>query len=196
MGLSGHRRALVVVLAAASVMGLAGTAAASLPKHAEVAAPAAASAPSGASTAGAVAASGAAAVSSTVVQPAAFKAIPIKIIGRKRLVQSTGGSATLLTLEAVTFRAVCTDVGGGYTLVELQAKSTALNAFVVGPVGGGIGLTTSFQTIFNIQANHAAGQDQTFDVLLKKGLTRRFDIVYAVDLPGADCVTQLTAYNG
>ena len=171
MALSGYRRALVVMLAAASVVGLAGTATTGLAGRAD---------------------------RTSVGPAAAYKSIPIKIIGRKRLVQqaTTGGTTTdLLTLEKVSFRSVCTDLGGNTFRVEIQAKSD-FAAFLVGSVGSGLGITPTYQTVWVTQNSVASGIDQAFDLLLRKGLTRRFDAVLSVHLPGADCGTQLTAYNG
>ena len=173
MALTGYRRALVVVLAAASVVGLAGTAAASLPSRGE-------------GTARSVAAPGAG------IDSAA--GTPIKILAKKRLLQNQGQTGTLLAVDGVTFRAVCSNAAG-FIGISVDAKASVA-AFLVRAVGSGTSLTTSFQQLLFSSSNTRSGFEQTFDVLLPHGLTRRFDLVYGLLLSGSDCMTQLTEFNG
>ena len=173
VALTGYRRALVVLLAAASVVGLAGTAAASLPSHSEVAARSVAAPGAGTDS-----------VAGTT----------IKILGRKRLLQHIGQTGAIMTTNGVTFRAVCTDAGG-YPGISVEAKATG-SAFLVRGTLPGVALTTSFQQLLFESSSVKDGKSQTYQVLLAHGVTRRFELIYGVLLFGADCMTQLTAYNG
>jgi hypothetical protein len=168
VALNGHRRVLVVLLAAASVVGLAGTAAASLPGG------------------------GAAARPDSGIDTAA--GTTIKILAKKRLLQNQGQTGTLMAVDGVNFRAGCSNAAG-FIGISVDAKAS-VPAFLVRAAGSGTSLTTSFQQLLFSSSNARSGFEQTFDVLLPHGVTRRFDLIYGLLLSGSDCMTQLTEFNG
>ena len=170
VALTGHRRVLVVLLAAASVVGLAGTAAASLPGSGARARP-------------------------DAVTPALTT--PVNIVARKFLKQNSTGVTTgaLFTVSGLSFRSVCTLLTAGVFRIEIQAKSSG-GGFLVGGVGSGGVLNGTFQTIWTISGATQAGNDETFDIIFPNGTSKRFDAAFSVHALGADCATLLVAYSG
>ena len=171
MALTGHRRALVVLLAAASVVGVAGSAAARLPGRGDSAA------------------------NGGAVTPAA--ATPVTIVGRKVLKQTAtiGGAKGVVTIGALSLRSTCTDLGAGWFKVGVEAKSTAAG-LLVSTAGSGTDLSGTYQAIATFDNAAVAGHLEPFEILHSNGTTKRFELTLSVHTLGADCATLLVAYSG